>query len=621
MKSRDVFTKIVLGSSIVLLMSLIAGCGESSTEEHAPQEGTISDDTSSRPSTVTGQFIDAAAVEGLTYSCSSNTSGVTDANGSYTCDIGDDVTFSMGAVILGSVAAQSGVITPYVLFPEDLDAALNLARLLQSVDSDGEPTNGVVSIDGALASLLPVNTDLTSLTFESSVESALDIVLISATMARENLDAGILLAGGQTPGDLTIPVADAGTDQSVNTGSLVTLDGSRSGDSNEKGTLISHKWRIVARPDGSDASLDHTDMVDPNLIADKDGRYIIELVVNNGTIDSAADMVVISASSDDGVQAPEYKLSTTGVDSDADGIIDQGIIIYTYDKDGNILMRKEDQNGDGEFAPIETWAYDPDGNMLNNAVDNNGDGVNDLEVVYTYDENGNMLTWKHLDRYGTSYGENSYDEEGDLVRSVDHDRTVSSINHYSYDKYGYIAVRDFDRDADGEIDSRQVFVNDGQGNILTSSWDGNADGQFDSIHTFTFDTEGNILTSSDDDDADGVIDDHWVHRYDELGNILGSEHHVDGDVYIIKLTYTYDLNGNILSQSSGDVDSTYFIRSYRYDENSNMLESSLDAHADGTIDNYEYYTYDENDNMLTYRLLWIGNNDITTYYTWIVVNP
>ena len=45
---------------------------------------------------------------------------LTGDSGEYTCEIGDDVTFSIGAVIIGTLAAQTEIITPYSFFPSDL---------------------------------------------------------------------------------------------------------------------------------------------------------------------------------------------------------------------------------------------------------------------------------------------------------------------------------------------------------------------------------------------------------------------------------------------------------------------------------------------------------------------
>ena len=51
----------------------------------------------------------------------------------------------------------------------------------------------------------------------------------------------------------TAPIADAGIDQNVITGSLVTLDGSKSSDPNDD--MLSYNWSFTAKPTGSSAAV------------------------------------------------------------------------------------------------------------------------------------------------------------------------------------------------------------------------------------------------------------------------------------------------------------------------------------------------------------------------------
>ncbi len=91
-----------------------------------------------------------------------------------------------------------------------------------------------------------------------------------------------------------LPVAKAGPDQNVLTGSRVTLDGSGSTDAN--GDSLSYNWSFVSRPAGSSAVLSDATVVKPTFTADVDGKYVLQLVVNDGTVDSSPDVTVVSAS-------------------------------------------------------------------------------------------------------------------------------------------------------------------------------------------------------------------------------------------------------------------------------------------------------------------------------------
>ncbi len=90
------------------------------------------------------------------------------------------------------------------------------------------------------------------------------------------------------------PTADAGTLQNVATGSVVTLDGSGSQDADAD--PLTYFWTIVTKPAGSSATLSDASLVNPSFSADVDGTYVIELVVNDGVVDSSPATVSIVAS-------------------------------------------------------------------------------------------------------------------------------------------------------------------------------------------------------------------------------------------------------------------------------------------------------------------------------------
>ena len=90
----------------------------------------------------------------------------------------------------------------------------------------------------------------------------------------------------------TAPVANAGPDQTVVVGPTVTLDGSHSTDVD--GDALQYQWTLVGRPSGSQAALSDPTLVLPTFVADRPGIYAVQLIVNDGKMNSAPDTVTIT---------------------------------------------------------------------------------------------------------------------------------------------------------------------------------------------------------------------------------------------------------------------------------------------------------------------------------------
>jgi len=97
----------------------------------------------SNNTTETGVFLDSA-VQGISY-VSGGVSGITDANGTFTYEVGSVVRFMIGDVVIGEAPGQS-VITPIDLVSGS-DAShptvINIVCFLLTLDEDGNPDNGI----------------------------------------------------------------------------------------------------------------------------------------------------------------------------------------------------------------------------------------------------------------------------------------------------------------------------------------------------------------------------------------------------------------------------------------------------------------------------------------------
>ncbi len=163
----------MLTLSVVTSMMLI-GCGSSGGDATAPST-----------STQTGIFVDSA-VAGLNYTCTfDGSTGVTNAAGEFTCLTGSNVEFSVGGYVLGNCTIGA-VVTPYSLYPNNSAAAVNVAQLLQTIDSDNDPLNGITIPDG-YSDLDAVTTAPTDALFDTLI-SAVTGVLVTEQEAQDHLN-------------------------------------------------------------------------------------------------------------------------------------------------------------------------------------------------------------------------------------------------------------------------------------------------------------------------------------------------------------------------------------------------------------------------------------------------
>ncbi|RUM44480.1 MAG: hypothetical protein DSY46_05575 [Hydrogenimonas sp.] len=161
----------------IFLSILFIGCGGSSSS------------SSTSLDTVTGRFIDGP-VAGLTYECSSGRQGETNLNGKFTCPQGDQVTFKVGAVTLGTTDVNS-TITPYTLYPDNQEVAINVAQLLQTLDDDGNLTTFI--IDHTKVQKLQENLDIKMPAdqFEVALASVLQVTPVDRISAIEHMQRSI----------------------------------------------------------------------------------------------------------------------------------------------------------------------------------------------------------------------------------------------------------------------------------------------------------------------------------------------------------------------------------------------------------------------------------------------
>ena len=123
--------KSITLSSVAVASLLLVGCGngESTTNSSAPMVGT-------------GYYVDSA-IKGVDYSCGTQ-SGTTDIEGKFSFEKNQNCTFKVGNVLLREVNAST--LKDGITILEDNP---NTARFLQTLDKDGNASNGIEVSDGA----------------------------------------------------------------------------------------------------------------------------------------------------------------------------------------------------------------------------------------------------------------------------------------------------------------------------------------------------------------------------------------------------------------------------------------------------------------------------------------
>ncbi|MFO7554188.1 MAG: REJ domain-containing protein [Desulfobacterales bacterium] len=177
----------------------------------------------------------------------------------------------------------------YVGINVDLDGS-------RSYDPDGNPITYAWSIIQKPEESSAVLTDPTAVnpTFVADLLGSYVIELkVTDSLGLESLTDEVVITSENVK-----PVADAGVNQVVVLGDIVNLDGSDSYDVNPDDQLT-YSWNIVSKPIESPTELIDSDTVNPYFEANFQGTYILNLVVNDGTVDSDPSDVTISVLDED----------------------------------------------------------------------------------------------------------------------------------------------------------------------------------------------------------------------------------------------------------------------------------------------------------------------------------
>ena len=198
--------KNVLSMAVACVLSgvMLTACGGGGDDSGGGSNGGNNGggtDTGSKP-LHTAVFLDSV-VGGLDYRCNDYT-GVTNAKGEFLFDDGDTCEFALGNQRLGAVTLKAGnsLVTPYTLAGDDKEKAIRIAALLQTLDSDSNPENGI-TLDKAQVAQLGIVELGSDDAFNTSLVEALKTAgltkaVVSLAAAKAHLSATLAGVNGRS---------------------------------------------------------------------------------------------------------------------------------------------------------------------------------------------------------------------------------------------------------------------------------------------------------------------------------------------------------------------------------------------------------------------------------------
>jgi len=275
------------------------------------------------------------------------------------------------------------------------------------------------------------------------------------------------------------PLADAGPDQTVPAGSVVTLDGS--GSTDPDGDELEYRWEVLRAPTAVQPPAPGLAAATWELTVAVPGEYLLALWVSDGKLESAeADEVLVTAEADQPVER----------DLDGDGLDDE------LERSLGLDPESRDSDGDGLDDAFE---------LGNPAAPRNSDDDELIDALDDDDDNDGVPTadegFRDSDRDGLPNYRDPDDDDDGLSTAAELERGDSDGDELP-------DSLDPDDDGDGVPTAEELDRGDSDGDRTPDFLDpdDDGDGRPTELERLRGDTDGDGVADAldNDDDGDGV---------------------------------------------------------------------------------------------------------------------
>ncbi len=267
-------------------------------------------------------------------------------------------------------ASPPGANTPpeAIITPEEVETSVGVRTYLdgfQSTDPDGDSLSYRWQLlhkpAGSQSALTNSTSSATYLTPDTEGEYRIELIVSDGRI--ESTASLATVTATEQDNNLIRPIADAGEDQLVSIGDEVLLDGRGSSTENEGNLFFS--WTLVSTPSAS-TTLSNNTSATPHFTPDHSGTYLVQLIVNNGQLNSEPDTVEIQvnappvsdAGDDRQIDLGSHVTLDGGASSDPDtGPQPLAYRWQVHDPDGAPIPLEGADQKITRFTPLQTGIY------------------------------------------------------------------------------------------------------------------------------------------------------------------------------------------------------------------------------------------------------------------------